>query len=761
MTKSVASKPFVVSAVIYLVTALTLTQVPLFNYLGYEFSALIGLLCGLVAGINTIAWVRRDYLAPEQDSATMYVVSVRAAIAVNVALVLIPLGVMCVNAFFVKNCSLLEGFKFFLLIPVPTAILASVLGGFFFIIFKSKPSAWYVLFLVLYLTYALGVGYFTPQVFIYNHMIGFFPGLTYDEALSVPSTLWIYRLLTGLLSIVVFCISSVIVSKAKREETFAKKIRSFVSVYKDKTVLYVICLSLIIMVGAYSFGGKLGMCSTDNFVREELGSKFETNHFVIFYSKSAIDELRIKWIACEHEFRFDQITKELGIAPAGKITSFIYPSQEEKKRLIGAGGTNISKPWRKEIHINYESLDATLKHELVHAVAADIGIPVLRISLMSGLTEGLAMAVEWNSGSRTLHEYAAGMKTFGMMRDLGDILTVRGFISQASSVSYILCGSFSRFLMDTYGVDKLKEVYTWGGFEKAYGKPLNELQAEWLDFLSTIPVAPGERTAMEYFFKRQSIFQKICARFIANLNAEAWYSYRVKNYHHAVSLFSKSSMLNENKDATSGLVLSYLRLGNYDSVIALSHRALGQNHSGSIMLRLYEGEAHWMKGDLYQAESSYVDLYNAHISTNVDEAVLNRINSLFVRSVESKLQEYFIQDKDEPVRILILKEVLEQYPDFDVGRLMLGQMLYAKKEYRHSLVYLSDMHASFRDTLLEVAKEKAIGIDHFFLMEFPDAKAHFQKALGFVRTKALINEISDWIERCDWITTGKNRNLIL
>jgi tetratricopeptide (TPR) repeat protein len=754
-------KPFVISAAVYLLVAIVLTQVPLFNYLGYEFSAAMGLLGGLIAGINTIAFFKGRVSSIAQRPVTLYTRVLRLAATANLAILLLPFIIITLNALFVKNCSITEGLKFYLLIPVFTVVFASALGALCFILFRKKPMVWYIVLYTAYLLYALYVGYSTPQVFIYNHIIGFFPGFTYDESLSVSGTLVLYRALTLLLSLAILCVWRTVIEDSNREDALIRKVRSLVHISKNRTAFLLLLLSLCVLTGAYWSQGKLGISSTANFVQQELGSKFETDHFIIYYSSNVIDEQRIKWVASEHEFRLYQITRLLGTTVSGKISSYIYPSAEVKKRLIGAGGTNISKPWRREIHINYESLDASLKHELVHATSSELGIPVLNVSPLSGLTEGLAMAVEWDWGSRTLHEYAAGMKQLNLMRDINSLLSVTGFMSQASSVSYVLCGSFCRFLMDTYGVERFKQVYRYGNFEKVYGKSLNDLQTEWMSFLSTIPVAPTERTALEFFFKRPSIFQKVCARVIANLNAEAWENFQSKNYHLALPLFSKSFGLSENQDARMGLILSHLRLGNCDTVIVLTAKALQDTTIAYPLLKLYQGDAYWTKGNLEAARADYRQLYQAHLSLNVDEVVLKRLETLQLSDVQLKMQKYFVGGKDETVRVLMLKEVLEQHPTFDVGKLMLGEMLSEKREYQQSLHYLQRIQTTLANEFLEAMKEKIVGIDYFYLKDFPNARAHFQKALEFVHSQALLNEVQDCIERCDWMMASKNDELIL
>ena len=55
------SRAFVLAAIVYALASLACTQIPLLNYLGYEFSALVGLLGSVMSGLLAIAIIRPTY----------------------------------------------------------------------------------------------------------------------------------------------------------------------------------------------------------------------------------------------------------------------------------------------------------------------------------------------------------------------------------------------------------------------------------------------------------------------------------------------------------------------------------------------------------------------------------------------------------------------------------------------------------------------------------------------------------------------------
>ena len=103
------------------------------------------------------------------------------------------------------------------------------------------------------------------------------------------------------------------------------------------------------------FRTDLGFETTAGSLRATLGSSAETRHFRIYYDSTAVPPDEIRWIAAEHEFRYDQVSRFLGTDTGRVVESYLYPGPDAKRRLIGAGNTDIAKPWRGEIHVDMGS----------------------------------------------------------------------------------------------------------------------------------------------------------------------------------------------------------------------------------------------------------------------------------------------------------------------------------------------------------------------------------------------------------------------
>src|SRR6185437_1016505 len=86
----------------------------------------------------------------------------------------------------------------------------------------------------------------------------------------------------------------------------------------------------------------------------------------------------------------------------------------------------------------------------------------------------------------------------------------------SSARGYTTAGSFLRFLLDTYGPDKLRALYHDGGeFEAAYGKPLAALEIEWRAMIDKIELPAGVVEATRERFRGGSVFGRPCPHAIA------------------------------------------------------------------------------------------------------------------------------------------------------------------------------------------------------------------------------------------------------
>jgi len=754
------SKRTILSGSILFVVSVWLCRLPIFNYLGYEFSAAIALVFPCLVGFIFIGTKGMRISPGTEIGRRDFRPMILRMLRVSLMLLAIPWGIATLNIFFVKNCSYFEGLLFFLLIPVVTGIFSVSLAGLSLVIAR-RPSLVYLAFLALILLHPLYLGYVSPQIYSYNPVYGYFPGFSYDEVLTISSTLLIFRALTLGFSLLLILMSMVIVETASIHDGAFTRIMLIARQLRFDGRNVTMALLLILLVGAFLFRGRLDFETSTARLQQELSSRCTTEHFRIFYAPGSFSDDEIRWVSEEHEFRFHQVEEALQTHFSDTIDSYIYPDPDAKRLLIGTGTTNIAKPWRKEVHLNKQSWESTLKHELVHVVAGQFGMPVIKAHYNIGLVEGLATAVDNDFGNRTLHEYAAAVSKFGILTKPNELISPAGFMLHSSSLSYVLMGSFCKYLIDHYGMVRFKELYGGKSAARVYGKSYDQLVESWQHFLLRVATPAGWRKHVEFYFKRPSIFAKECVRTIAKLNQEGFRCLAERNSAAAMELFSRSLGKSWNSEAFSGLVRSAYQAGRYDTVIKLiNSQAVDSTGFGAVRsLLLFYGDALWHEGKIDPAREAYEEVLALDFSESYDEAVRLRLMGISDRELQNVARDYFLNSSADSAEVRILDEIQQRSPGLLLSYLR-ARIFVRLKEYQKVIDALETVHTPYGIPILDAGKAQLLGQSYFHLKKFQRAKMEFWRSLNFITNQASAQRTDDWLERCDWYEENRGHYLV-
>ncbi|MGV3619707.1 MAG: hypothetical protein ACO1OB_02760, partial [Archangium sp.] len=425
------------------------TWLPLLSLPGYELASALTALLGLLGlGLSTHAGRR----LPRGLTSTFAVALVLLSSTVP------SLALAFLRTTFGSPCDPLFNTQFVPVLVVPTALLAAAVGG---LVARLTTRWWSALLLNLGAISLSAVAtlwpiLFGPQAFVYNHFVGFAPGPLYDEDVQLTAPLLWFRLATVLLALAL----------------------------SSRRLASVSCAVGFVLL---EFNGPaLGFRTTDEFLADALGGRVETDELVLHYPRGYSEE-DVSRVLGDLRFRYAQNVKFFGEAPPGKVRVWWYRSPAEKQRLVGAAHTQFAKPWRREVHVNdYGFPHPVIKHELVHAMAAPWGSQPFGVAAslggwfpQTGVIEGLAVAADNPYDELTLHEWAAAMKRKNLLPDVAFTMTASGFYASPPSRAYATAGSFLRYLADTHGRKKLRELYRDGDFERAYGVPLQQLANDY------------------------------------------------------------------------------------------------------------------------------------------------------------------------------------------------------------------------------------------------------------------------------------------
>jgi hypothetical protein len=503
--------------------------VPLFGVLGFELATAAALFAA-VMGLDVGAALARELqrmpvvgVARAEYAGRTMVRSTVAAAGVACAVAAVPAVIAAVRGVWVPTCDWGYGVETYVAMPLVTAALAGAIGHALGVVCGPRRfvgAAVAQLPALVVAAAALWRWYGEPPVFTYNAILGYFPGNLYDENIQLRWPLAWSRLEQLLWVVAVVALVAFRLDVPRHRASWRE-------VRPAGRRLAALAIAVGCAAGAVALhmqAGALGFAVNADDIAEVLDGRMETEHFVIHYAHTKDIDAEIAAIAQDHEFRYAQVVGQLGVAPAGKLTSFYFADREQKARWFGARDVEMAKPWRREIYLEHRAFPhGSLRHEIAHAVASAFGDPLFGVATRHwvfanpGLIEGLAVAIDWPGGydRPTPHEAVRAMQDMGMRPAIGRLLSLE-FFSVSSARGYTTAGSFLRFLLDSHGADKLRALYRSGGdFEGAYGVPLSTLEDEWRAMIGKIDLPKASVEAQRERFRGGSVFARPCPHAIA------------------------------------------------------------------------------------------------------------------------------------------------------------------------------------------------------------------------------------------------------
>lgn len=507
---------FVIAVAIISVAEIALSA-PLFRTLGFEYSALMAIVLSFACGVYAAKLPRP---AARTD--------IFRLLRRTVILWLVPLVVSLCSLVFIRNCAFWDGLLLYVEIALPSALLGAGFGAVISSFLKSPRAAlWtFVGFWTISLVVSLLPGYTNPQLYTYGWQYGFFPGLTWDESIDLSNAYLIFRIENALWLLLLLGVTH---SWYERRAPTTRTIFS-------------LALAIALMVSIH-FNDSVGITTSHDLVARKLNEQFTVDRATIRYATDEFTSDEVQKIAGDVRWYLHDIRGKYQLEEYRPITVYIYPSAQALFDLIGTRSASISKPWLSELHIAKENLNS-LKHELTHVLLREKGSWPFYASWSTGLTEGAAMAVEYDyDGIYTLDEHAANILRLHYASGVKEVMAFSGFAANASQKSYVLAGSFSRFLLAVYGADKFNRVYTSLSFEKEYGRSLDTLEAEWKRWLAPLmhPLSTVDSLHFRYYYDRASILFNPCLRRIGKLERRAERAYREKRYTEAEELYRSAA----------------------------------------------------------------------------------------------------------------------------------------------------------------------------------------------------------------------------
>ncbi len=725
------------SIVLVILTSGFLTFFPLVGTLGFEFSFVMSVVLAFVSLFISSQFMNIDQRDKYSGGRRLFDL-ITTILLINYLVSAIPFLIGIVSSFLRDDCFIKEGVLFYLLIPVVTVFFSTSLGVLSGVLFPRLGFLFGSLVMIGTCCFSIWRVYSGPSFFFYNPIIGIFPGPIYDEVIPITVTLVVYRLIILIWGIFFLLILKLILGLEHRRLSA-----------RD---IFVTILVGVVLLFSHIKESDLGIYYTRDYITKNfLTSSYETDHFIIYYAPGTPEARNIDLIASDHEWRYSQLRDLLKIKSNERIHSYIYPDTETRKRLMGAGETTMANPIKKEIHLVYDTFPyPILKHELAHVLGSEFGMDLLYISPKVGLIEGLAVAADWSDKAYTQHEWSKALIESGKSPQIQDIVGI-GFWYAPPEISYSMMGSFSRYLIDTYGIEKFKGLYRTGDFS-VYKKGLDELVSDWKRYLDGVSIPEKVRILSEKRFSEPSIFQGRCPRRVAQLREKGIKEFDNGNIYSAIIFFKQALSFNEHDPILiSSLAYSYYFDRRYDKVLGVIDGNENLNKVDKLILENLKGNTLWQLGRVNEAEGIFKNIPRDQIPKEIEREIEIKLSAIMEDGeVDDEMLEFF-STKDEVIQVGALNEIIRKYSDYSPSYYLLGRLFFNRGEYDKAYGYLKESEELGLPTLnLELESLRLSGISLFAIGDYEGAINRFQRIIMLDPDGELADYAQDFIERSKW-----------
>lgn len=654
--------------------------VPLFNLLGYESAAAIGLTSGLAAAALVLDALRSGRLRAPLDRARATGPLLDFAGRVPgwwFVLLGPPALALALNAVRVKNCDPKLGLAFWVAIPAVSVVAGAALAFAAAAVARST-AARAALVLAVVLADAAFLGWrlaWWPPIHGHTLLAGWFAGSLYDEALSLPGHLWWWR------ALVLTAVAVVLLGLE-----LAWRLRGGRGLGALPGLVLLCGAALVVQARD---ARRHGLFLDSDTVQRRLGAVVDTPHFRIHYDPGQLDADKVRALAEDAEFRYAELGAYLGTDPVAwkgrPIGAYIYPDAETQQKLMGARRTYVARPWTHEMHLRWDGMgDTGLAHELAHLFTAPFGGGPFRLATWGGvlinlgLVEGIAMAADWPPEPLDAHGSSAAMRRAGVAPDLRRLFDPAGFWTQPAGKAYTMMGSFVRWLVDTHGIARFQAVYADGDFVAAYGRPADALIGEWEAFLDALPLSTDAAAWAVARYDRPSIWEKTCARTIAELNRKAQAAEGRQDWKSALTLRKRLRELQpKNAGQLYEIAMLTARAGDRPAALALlGELGARPGLDAGLRAKVRESEAdlRWAAGEREAAQAAYLDCQAEAFADDTWRRLLAKAHgaALADDGAAEDARRYLVGEAPPALDQHLLRDWAEALPEDPLPRYLIG-----------------------------------------------------------------------------------------
>ncbi len=368
----------------------------------------------------------------------------------------------------------------------------------------------------------IGVGvwrfYSSPMIFGFDPFVGYFSGALYDTVVDAEG-LRTYRVGSAATLFAAFVLALHLAHDERGRLVYQ-------SIRRPGLVGLGLVAGITSIIHSLA-GSELGHWHTKSSISDRLGAVIEGQRCLLVYPRSVRAE-DAQRLARECEGHVAANEAYLGVRGPDRITVFLFTSAAQKQELMGAGGTNIAKPWRAEIYIQESDYPhRVLGHELAHVVAGSMGQGPFKVAgtvggLLPnpGLIEGVATAASPKEDELSPMEWAKAMKDLGILPRLSRLFAL-GFFGENSQTAYTVSAAFVGWVHDRFGKEAVRDWYGGKPLPEVVGKDWDELESAWHAELDVIALDASAKELARAKFDRPGFFSRKCPRLVDGCRVRA------------------------------------------------------------------------------------------------------------------------------------------------------------------------------------------------------------------------------------------------
>ena len=213
----------------------------------------------------------------------------------------------------------------------------------------------------------------------------------------------------------------------------------------------------------------------------ELTASFKSEHFDIRYRPVSKTAREVAQVSAAAERELEAMCRLFEVKNDQRYTFYLFDRLSDFQRVLKGSATLAGFAYSRSGFFVLN--DPAMAHELAHLVA---GIK-LGPAASTFLSEGLANVIFDETKTATYDaeaRYLLLRKGLPALAALGGLKPVNVWIAEHPGVDvYRVGGSWMRYLLRRFGVEKFKKYYLSADTVKSFGAPLDVIEAEWHEWL--------------------------------------------------------------------------------------------------------------------------------------------------------------------------------------------------------------------------------------------------------------------------------------